>query len=64
MNTEIGQYLKHIHQRLCCPECGGDLEVGEERLGCVDCRQRYPIADNIPLCFWPNEWDVVCNGSV
>lgn len=56
MKTEIGQDLKRIHDRLCCPKCRGDLAVTDECLVCADCHQRYPIADNIPLCFWPNEW--------
>jgi SAM-dependent methyltransferase len=41
---------------LCCPRCEGDLDGGDDRLVCSRCRQAFPVSDNIPLMFVPNEW--------
>jgi SAM-dependent methyltransferase len=41
---------------LCCPRCEGDLGGGDNRLVCSECREIFPVSDNIPLMFVPNEW--------
>src|SRR5215475_8861512 len=43
--------------QLCCPKCRG--AVGESKNGfeCRQCRQSFPVTDNIPQLFWPTEWD-------
>jgi SAM-dependent methyltransferase len=56
MKTETVQSLTQMNAILCCPKCTGKLDIGEDSILCADCHQRYDIADNIPLCFWPNEW--------
>ncbi len=52
---------RHSLQRhlpiLCCPCCGGDLTLGDADLGCASCARRFPLAEDIPLLFAPNEWD-------
>jgi SAM-dependent methyltransferase len=40
-----------------CPACKGGLEVDNERIKCLSCDNAYSVKDNIPLMFWPNEWD-------
>jgi SAM-dependent methyltransferase len=54
--------LKQINENLdifICPACGGNLEIKDEEILCLKCRNNYKIEDNIPLLFWPNE----CNSS-
>ena len=49
-----------IHENidiLCCPRCRGQLELKANCLHCTSCYQDYPIQDNIPQLFWPNECD-------
>lgn len=41
----------------CCPRCRGNLGVSSNAVQCPICNQRYTISDNIPLLYWPNEWD-------
>lgn len=40
---------------LCCPRCGGNLEIGEASLSCVSCGQGYDVDDALPLLYWPHE---------
>lgn len=47
---------KHL-DLLCCPGCGAGLRFEEESLICAGCSHRFGIEDDIPLLFWPNEWD-------
>jgi SAM-dependent methyltransferase len=48
--------LDPIMDLLCCPQCGGDLELsrdgGEESMACVPCRRRFPVSGNVPLLYW------------
>jgi SAM-dependent methyltransferase len=51
--------LKHITNNigiLMCPACQGDLEVAENSIKCLECRNCYEVKNNIPLLFVPNEW--------
>jgi SAM-dependent methyltransferase len=41
---------------LCCPGCGGDLELDAESFTCASCDHHFGWSDGIPLLFWPNEW--------
>ncbi len=41
---------------LCCPRCEGELDFSDDRLVCSECRQIFPVSDNIPLMFVANEW--------
>ena len=56
MNEEAGKQLLQHLELMCCPGCGGDLELAAESLSCVGCGRRFEIADNVPLLFLPNEW--------
>lgn len=40
-----------------CPACGGDLNIGDDGINCLECHNGYKIEDGIPLLFCPNEWD-------
>ncbi len=40
-----------------CPGCRAGLERAGAGLRCVSCRHEFAIEDDIPLLFWPNEWD-------
>lgn len=40
-----------------CPACGGNLEVSDETVKCLACKNRYEVEEDIPLLFWPTEWD-------
>lgn len=42
---------------LSCPNCRtiGLLEVDFDRMNCKNCQQTYPIVNNIPLMFWPED---------
>ena len=41
---------------MCCPRCGGDLAEAQGGLRCSPCDRVFPVEDEIPLLFWPNEW--------
>lgn len=40
-----------------CPACKGNLKVIADGVRCVECHNCYRVEDDIPLLFWPNEWD-------
>lgn len=51
--------LNHMIEYLdifVCPHCGGDLKVGNG-IKCLKCNNHYQVESDIPLLFWPNEWD-------
>jgi SAM-dependent methyltransferase len=41
----------------CCPACGAALAVDGAGLACSVGTHRFPVDDDIPLLFWPSEWD-------
>jgi len=40
-----------------CPACKGDLEIAGDWIVCLSCHYHYQAENDIPLLFWPNEWD-------
>src|SRR5262245_54652191 len=44
-------------QLLCCPKCRGRVLESQNGFECRQCRQSFPVTDNIPQLFWPTEWD-------
>jgi SAM-dependent methyltransferase len=46
-----------ILNMLCCPRCNGRLDAEPQRLVCADCKQAYPVVDNIPQLFWFPDWE-------
>lgn len=50
-------WLEKQTELICCPRCGASLRVSDESIVCSGCQQRFEISDNIPLLFWPTEWD-------
>ena len=54
--TLRSQFLEHL-EIFRCPRCRAALELGDEEFKCTGCSQAFPTEDNIPLLFWPNDWD-------
>jgi SAM-dependent methyltransferase len=50
-------WLSEHQELLCCPACGADLEVGGPEISCAGCSARFPVEDEIPLLYCPNEWE-------
>lgn len=43
---------------LACPRCGSGLEHRVAHVVCKGCAQSFPITNNIPQFYWPNDdWD-------
>ena len=40
-----------------CPACGGNLEIVADAIECKQCDNQFQVKHDIPLLFWPNEWD-------
>ena len=40
-------------ESIACPVCKGDVEYDtrNEKLTCVECGRRYPVADGIPVMY-------------
>lgn len=57
MQDVARETLDQLIDLLRCPKCGEDLHASDDGVECSACRQRYPVIDNIPRLFWPNEWD-------
>jgi len=49
-------WREHI-ELLCCPGCGGALRDQSDAIVCAGCGHRFGLDGNLPLLFWPNEWD-------
>jgi SAM-dependent methyltransferase len=41
----------------CCPRCRGALARTPAGLECQQCGQQFGLDGDIPLLFWPNEWE-------
>ena len=41
----------------CCPGCAGDLELAGGSLACRACGHAFGVEGDIPLLFWPNQWE-------
>lgn len=52
--------LRHMIDNLdifVCPACGGALKITGNGIRCLECHNYYKVEDDIPILFWPNEWD-------
>ncbi len=52
--------LEHLRKHIdifACPDCKGDLAIENDALKCLTCQNNYQVDDDIPLLFWPNEWN-------
>jgi SAM-dependent methyltransferase len=52
--------LEHFsrHQEIfVCPACKNPLEIVGGNVKCTKCSNLYPVENDIPLLFWPNNWD-------
>ena len=54
--TIRSQFLENL-EIFRCPRCGERLDLGGREFKCGGCNQSFPTEDNIPLLFWPNDWD-------
>lgn len=57
MGPETHRYLTDNNALLCCPRCQGALVLGHDDITCSSCQQDFQISGDIPLLYWPNEWD-------
>jgi SAM-dependent methyltransferase len=55
MTSELAAFLRENVSLWCCPKCEGELAVGAEDLRCLACAQAFPVSDDIPQLFWPDE---------
>lgn len=53
----IDEFLEENAERLCCPRCEGRLLLKGPTILCSGCQTSFEVSDNIPLLFWPTEWD-------
>lgn len=57
---EDSNMMEHMSSHIdifACPACRGNLKITGNKIKCMSCRNLYHIEDDIPLLFWPNEWD-------
>jgi len=57
MHDLVRQYFLRHQEILCCPRCQSSLAVKGDAIACLGCDQEFGVQDNIPLLFWPTEWD-------
>lgn len=57
MQDLVRQSLVRHREILCCPRCQSSLVVREHDIACKSCDQTFDVQDDIPLLFWPNEWE-------
>lgn len=52
----VTQAFSEDHVKLlACPKCGSHLQRDGEQLECGACRETFPITDDIPMLFWPDD---------
>ena len=49
--------LESYVEILRCPRCSESLDLAGDSLHCVKCVYDFPVEDDIPMLFWPNEWE-------
>lgn len=47
--SEQLERLQRIAPLLRCPQCGGELDRGEDEYACQGCVQRYPVVNGVPI---------------
>jgi SAM-dependent methyltransferase len=57
VSTGEGDFIASNTRVFCCPRCAGTLGRLDEGLVCASCGSLYPMTDDIPRMFAPNEWD-------
>ena len=55
--TRMVELVERHTELLCCPRCAGRLESQSDVVACTGCGHQFPVADGIPLLYWPTEWD-------
>jgi SAM-dependent methyltransferase len=41
----------------CCPKCSSNLSFDDGSFLCINCHQHFQVLDDVPMLFWPNDWD-------
>ena len=49
--------LKENIKLFVCPACNSELILNKNSIECTLQNHQFPIDDDIPLLFWPNDWD-------
>jgi SAM-dependent methyltransferase len=57
MDAQTRNFYRDHLELFCCPLCGADLQLGEDRFACSSCEASFDASENIPQLFVPNEWD-------
>ena len=57
MKASARGHLEYASDVLCCPRCAGNIYINDDIIKCFACGQGYSIESEIPLLFWPNEWE-------
>lgn len=57
MRDNEKQFIIRNIDIFCCPKCSGELKFNDDSFECLNCHQSYQVLDDIPMLFWPNEWD-------
>jgi 2-polyprenyl-3-methyl-5-hydroxy-6-metoxy-1,4-benzoquinol methylase/uncharacterized protein YbaR (Trm112 family) len=51
------EFIARNPRVFCCSRCGGTLALERGELACEGCGRPYPMTDDIPRMFAPNEWE-------
>ena len=57
MDDSEKNFINENIDSFCCPKCNGELKYLGNNFDCIKCGQSFPVVNNIPMLYWPNEWD-------
>ncbi len=57
MDDSEKNFITENIDSFCCPKCSGELKYLGNNFDCINCGQSFAVVDNIPMLYWPNEWD-------
>ncbi len=40
---------QELLELLACPACKGDVDLGDDKIVCLQCGRKYPIKNGIPV---------------
>ena len=49
MKPEKKQNMTDLLALLACPACQGDVQLKDDKIICLGCKQEYPIVNGIPV---------------
>lgn len=57
MNGLTREYLQRYQDIMCCPRCQSPLALREHSLACTSCHHEFDVDGDVPLLYWPVEWE-------